>query len=129
MTAVRPAVPAEYVTARSVLEAAMLEVGPGALRRSSVLVAASDGRVLGALVLAGSEIDAVAVRPGRRGQGIGSLLVRAAAARRPALSASFGPALEPFYASLGFEIVREGGRCRGTLRGPRGPDGTREPDG
>ena len=113
MSTVRSAVPGEYVTVRSILEAALLEVEAGLLRRSSVLVAVEDDRILGALVLRGSEIEAIAVRPGRRGQGIGSTLVRRAADRRPRLSAEFDPALRAFYASLGFDIVRENGRCRG----------------
>lgn len=116
MSTIRPAVPGEYVTVRSILEAALLEVEPGLLRRSSVLVAVADDRILGALVLRSSEIEAIAVRPGRRGQGIGSMLVHRAADRRPRLSAGFDPALRPFYASLGFEIVCENGRCRGIYK-------------
>jgi GNAT superfamily N-acetyltransferase len=119
MTTIRPAVPGEYVTVRSVLEAALLEVEAGLLRRSSVLVAVEDGRILGALVLRGAEIEAIAVRPNRRGQGLGSTLVRRAADRRPRVSAGFDPALRPFYASLGFEICCEDGRCRGVRRSVR----------
>jgi len=115
MTTVRPAVPGEYVAVRSILEAALLEVESGLLRRSSVLVAVADGRILGALVLRGAEIEAIAVRPGRRGQGFGSALVRRAADRRPRLSAGFDPSLRPFYISLGFEVTCENGRCRGML--------------
>lgn len=114
MTEIRPAVPGEYVTVRSILEAALLEVDAGLLRRSAVLVATENDRILGALVLTGTEIEATAVRPGRRGQGIGSMLVQRAAKRRPRLSAGFDPAVRPFYGRLGFEIVCEAGRCRGT---------------
>ena len=113
MTDIRAATPNEYVTVRSILDASMLEVEPGLLRRSSVLVARSGDRILGALVLRGSEIEAIAVRPNRRGQGIGSALIAAAARRRPVLRAGFDPRVRPFYTSLGFEIVREGERCRG----------------
>jgi GNAT superfamily N-acetyltransferase len=112
---VRPATVAEYPTARSILEAALLTVESGLLRRASVLIAVEEGRVLGALVLRGSEIEAVAVRPGRRGQGIGTALVEAAAARRPAVVAGFDPAVRPFYDRLGFEIRRVDGRCQGRL--------------
>jgi GNAT superfamily N-acetyltransferase len=119
MTTIRPAVPGEYVTVRSILEAALLEVEAGLLRRSSVLAAAEDGRILGTIVLRSAEIEAIAVRPGRRGQGIGSMLVRRAADRRPRLSAGFDPALRPFYASLGFEVVCDDGRCRGVRRSVR----------
>lgn len=116
MTAIRPAVPAEYVTVRSILEAALLEVEDGKIRRSSVLVAEEDGRILGALVLDGSKIEAIAVRPGRRGQGIGSELIATAGERRPTLSAEFEPDVREFYASLEFDIDTDGGRCYGVLR-------------
>ncbi|MCQ4332190.1 GNAT family N-acetyltransferase [Natronomonas sp. F2-12] len=113
MTTTRPAVPGEYIAVRSILEGALLEVEAGLLRRSSVLVAIEDGRILGALVLRGSEIEAIAVRPKRRGKGVGSGLIREAATRRPRLSAGFDPAVRPFYEALGFEVVSDGGRCRG----------------
>lgn len=112
---VRPATVAEYPTARSILEAAMLTVESGLLRRASVLVAVEGGRLLGALALRGAEIEAVAVRPGRRGQGIGTALVEGAAARRPVVVAGFEPSVRPFYERLGFEIRRVDGRCRGRL--------------
>lgn len=118
--AVREASADEEPTARSILNAAMLAVDDGTVQRSTVLVAVDEGRVLGALVLDGEAIDAVAVRPGRRGQGVGSALVEAAASRREAVIASFDPGVRPFYASLGFDVdCGEGGgdeRCRGTLR-------------
>jgi GNAT superfamily N-acetyltransferase len=112
---VRAATPGEYVTARSILEAALLEVDRGLLKRSAVLVAVAKDRILGALVLRGSEIEAVAVRPGRRGQGIGSRLVEAAARRRPRLFAGFDPTVRPFYIALGFDVRCSDGRCRGSL--------------
>ena len=112
---VRSATPGEYVTVRSILEGALLTVEPGLLARSSVLVAVAADRPVGALVLRGSEIEAVAVRPGRRGGGIGSALVEAAADRRPFLSAGFDPDVRPFYSALGFDVCRSGDRCRGRL--------------
>ena len=112
---IRAATPAEYVTVRSILEAALLEVDDGVLARSSVLVAVDDSRILGALVLRGVEIDAIAVRPGRRGQGIGRRLVEAAANRRPRLRAGFDPSVRPIYTKLGFDVRCSGGRCRGSL--------------
>lgn len=109
--------PEEAVTARTILDAAMLEVDAGTFQRADVLVAVEDDRILGALVLDGDEIDAVAVRPGRRGQGIGSALVEAAASRRAELTASFDSGVRPFYESLGFDVERAGAgdRCRGRL--------------
>lgn len=121
--AVRPATPDEYVTARSILEGALLTVERGRLARSSTLVAVNGGRILGALVLSGCEIDAVAVRPGRRGQGVGTALIEAAADRRPSLSAGFDPSVRPFYVSAGFDVRCSEGRCRGRRPGPVESDG------
>lgn len=112
---IRSATPGEYATARSILEGALLAVESGLLRRSSVLLAAVEGRILGVLVLRGPEIEAVAVRPGRRGQGIGTRLVEAAAARRPRLTAGFDPDVRPFYDALGFEVSCSDGRYLGRL--------------
>ena len=53
---------------------------------------------------ASAHVDAVAVRRARRGQGIGSALVRAAIERRSRLTAEFDVGVRPFYESLGFEI-------------------------
>ena len=125
---VREAREDEEASARGILNAAMLEVDDATVERGVLLVAVEGERVLGALVLDGEVIDAVAVRPGRRGQGVGSMLVEEAAARREALTARFEPDVRPFYESLGFDVVcgeRGGtdrgdggaaGRCRGTLR-------------
>ena len=110
---VRPTRPAERATVRGVLNAAMLSVDDDALGRGTTLVAAADGRVVGALVLDGEHIAAVAVRPGRRGQGVGTALVEAAAARRDRLTADFDSGVRPFYESLGFDVERSDGRCRG----------------
>ncbi len=110
---VRPARPGEQATVRGVLNAAMLSVDDDALRDGTTLVAAADGRVVGVLVLDGDRIAAVAVRPGRRGQGVGTALVEAAAARRDRLVAGFDPGVRPFYESLGFDVERSGERCRG----------------
>jgi GNAT superfamily N-acetyltransferase len=112
---VREAAPEEEPTARGVLNAAMLAVDEATFERSLLLVAVEEGRVLGSLILDGEEVDVVAVRPGRRGQGVGTALVEAAAARRPTLTAAFDPSVEGFYESLGFDVDCEGadGRCRG----------------
>ena len=116
---VREATPAEVPALRSVLSGAMLAVDDAAVERSLLLVAVAEGRVVGGLVLDGAEIHAVAVRPGRRGRGIGTALVEAAAARRETVTAAFDPSVRPFYESLGFDIDCEDEsdrkRCRGRL--------------
>nr|WP_254282969.1 GNAT family N-acetyltransferase [Halomicroarcula limicola] len=107
----------------NVLDGAALAVDAETVRASmgsgGTLVAVSeDGeRVLGALVLDGCRIEAVAVRRRRRGQGIGTALVEAAGERRERLTAAFDADVRPFYAKLGFEI--EDGDESGRLRGER----------
>jgi GNAT superfamily N-acetyltransferase len=103
-----------------VTDGANLELSPDTLESAlgddaAFVAVADDGTTaLGALVLDGERIAAVAVRPGRRGQGIGSALVEAAADRRNRLVAAFDPDVEPFWRSLGFAIERAGdGRRRG----------------
>lgn len=125
---VRGATPNDWTTVRAIVEGSMLELREGACPRRSTLVATVEGRIVGALVLDGNEIGAVAVRPNRRDQGIGSALVEAAASRRPRLEARFDPSLRPFYESLGFRI--EAGRgvdgddrgSAGEARGGSGDD-------
>jgi len=107
----------ETAVVRGILDAAMLRVENAALEEGTTLVAAVEGRLLGALVLDGEEVLAVAVRPGRRGQGVGTALVEAAADRRERLTAGFDPGVRPFYESLGFEIECDDGRCQGVRRG------------
>jgi GNAT superfamily N-acetyltransferase len=115
---VRGAAVPELPDVLNVIEGAMLDVDTGCLRsaidQGAVLVAVAGGsdddpatgrgRILGALVLDGAEITAVAVRRRRRGQGIGTQLVEAAADRRKRLLAEFDPRVTPFYASLDFDI-------------------------
>jgi GNAT superfamily N-acetyltransferase len=139
--AVREATPEEVAGVLGVLDAAALATDHDRVRESvaagSTLVAVrDDGRdtdppsetVLGALVLVGidreddgaSEIDAVAVRRGRRAQGIGSALVAAAADRRDRLVAEFDAGVRPFYESLEFDVepsgpAEETARFRGRL--------------
>jgi GNAT superfamily N-acetyltransferase len=113
----------EAVTdAVSVLEAAMLEIDPDRVRTlagdgdgaalvavgvGSDALAASERVVLGALVLDRREVTALAVRPRRRGQGIGSALVRTASERVDGpLVATFDADLRPFYEHLGFAVER-----------------------
>lgn len=112
---VREAAPTEATTARSILDAAMLAVDEATFEGATVLVATEDDRILGAAVLADGAVDAIAVRPGRRGQGIGTALVEAAAERRTPLTVRFDPPVRPFYESLGFDIECTESRCRGRL--------------
>lgn len=119
---VRAATTAECDDAMFLLDAAMLEADAGAVRRrvraGSVLVAEADGRVVGVCVLDGREIQQIAVRRERRGRGIGTSLVVAAADRIDGpLTAEFADRVRPFYESLGFEIREtEDGTLRGRLR-------------
>jgi len=128
-----------------VLDAAALDTDPDRVRasidRSATLVAVranadANATVLGALVLVRpgercetgrttetdgkAEIDAIAVRRGRRGQGIGRALVAAAAGRYDRLVAEFDSGVRPFYASLGFAVTpvehSDPERYRGELR-------------
>ncbi|MFB6354569.1 MAG: GNAT family N-acetyltransferase [Halobacteriales archaeon] len=127
---VRRAREAELPAVMTILDAALLQTAAADVRDAvaagAVLVAASEGRVLGVLVLDpagaadGARVDAVAVRPGRRGRGLGSALVRAAAERHGRLVADFDAAVRPFWASLGFAVepADEPGRFRGVLDEP-----------
>lgn len=112
---VRPATVGDLTTVRSICNAATLDLDGGVLRRGLVLVAVEGDRILGALALDGSTIHAVAVRPGRRGQGIGTALVEEAARCRPTLTASFDPGVRPFYESLDFDVACSAERCVGRL--------------
>lgn len=123
----RAASPEDRAELTAILDAAMLQTDAEQLHQrvaaGEVLIARSDtdGRsaILGTLVLDGDEITAIAVRPGRRGQGIGRALVAAAARRRDRLLASFDPGVRDFYDSLGFEIdsAAESNRLQGSLDG------------
>jgi GNAT superfamily N-acetyltransferase len=126
---VREATVEDLPAVATVLDAAMLATDdlPAAVEAGRVLVAAADGRVLGAPVVRppasaptwarerGTEghVEAVAVRRRRRGQGVGSALVETAVERVGRLTAEFDPDVEPFYGSLGFAVERVEGRCRG----------------
>ena len=115
MVGVRAATVTDLPDVMNVLDGAVLEADAAAVRDhiadDAVLVAVADddrNRVLGALVLDGVFIDAVAVRRRRRGQGIGTALVEAAGERRERLTASFDAHLRPFYEGLDFDIEPTG---------------------
>lgn len=109
------------------LDAAMLSVPDDLAERvagGDALVAvdadtageADDPAVIGALVLADSHIDAIAVRKRRRADGVGTALVAGAAERTDGpLTATFRPGVRPFYESLGFDIEARDGRLFGTF--------------
>lgn len=111
----------------NVIDGAALELGYARLRsaidRDDVLVATAgrdDGRserVLGALVLDGTRVAAIAVRRRRRDQGIGTALVAAARERRDRLVVEFDPSVRPFWDALGVDVVEnvDDGRLRGVL--------------
>jgi len=139
---VRRGEPADYLAARRLLDAALLAVDGDRLRerldraRPPVLLAvgdpgAGDGdeRVDGVLVPADGtdpvavRVEAIAVRHGRRGRGIGRALLEAAAevaAERappgvdPRVTAAFDDRVRPFYEACGFGIERRDGRLWGT---------------
>jgi len=121
MTAVREATVTDLPDVMNILDGAVLAADAVTVRDhiadDEVLVAVSEDRerVLGALVLDGERIDAVAVRRRRRGQGIGTALVETAADRRGRLTATFDADVRPFYEKLGFDVVEtdEAGRWRG----------------
>ncbi|POG56823.1 GNAT family N-acetyltransferase [Haloferax marisrubri] len=119
-TTVREGDPDELVAVMRVLDAGLLEADAGEVRdrlaAGDCLVAEASGRVVGALVLDGDYIDAVAASPSRRGRGVGTALVRAALDRRGRLVADFDGGVRPFYESLGFDIEernRSGSRNEG----------------
>ena len=123
---VRTATLDEVPALMNVLDGAVLSIAVETVRAGaeddSTLVAVSgdnetDGRVLGALVLDGTHIEAVAVRRRRRGQGIGTALVESALDRRDRLTAEFDADVRPFYEALGFAIepLDEPSRFRGEL--------------
>jgi GNAT superfamily N-acetyltransferase len=119
VTAVRTATVEDLPDVLNVVDGAALQVAVEPLRdriaRDDVFVAVEEGRVLGALVLDGDEVAAVAVRRARRDQGVGTALVEAAADRRDRLVAEFDTGVRPFWEGLGFEIesLEEPGRYRG----------------
>ncbi|MGB9930629.1 GNAT family N-acetyltransferase [Haloarcula amylolytica] len=121
---VRTATADEVPAVMNVLDGAVLSIAVETVRAGAAdgdtLVAVSDGdpgaeRVLGALVLDGTHVEAVAVRRRRRGQGIGTALVEAALDRRDRITAEFDADVRPFYEALGFaiEALDEPDRFRG----------------
>lgn len=119
----RLAHPGEWPEVMAVLDAGLLETDPARVRDAisagDVLVAVEGERVLGVLLLDPPSgvppsrgpargdwavVEAVAVRRRRRGQGLGSALVEAAADRHRRLVAGFDGRTRSFWEGLGFEV-------------------------
>lgn len=141
---VRPAQSRDHLGVMRVLDGGNLESDAATVERridqDMVLVAVDDGRVIGALVAVpravdeddptdgdadgdettadeprGAHVEAVAVRLRRRGQGIGTALMRAAADRWRPLTADFYPGLSGFYEKLEFDVEKREGQYHGVL--------------
>jgi len=123
---VRTATAGERPDVCNVLDGSLLAFDVDALSEAieteDVLVAVSNRgdkeTVLGALVLDGEEIVAVAVRRRRRGQGIGTTLVEAARDRRGRVVAEFDDRVRPFWESLGVAVEKQRGADRYLARLP-----------
>ncbi len=123
MVAIREATAEDSAAVRNVIDGANLALDDerfeAGLAGDGAYVAESEGRgvVVGALVCDGQEVLAVAVRPRRRDQGIGSELVEAALADRDRIVAEFDPRVRAFWESLGFDIgsAGDGDRLRGVF--------------
>lgn len=116
-TTIRRATPDDLPAIMNVIDGAFLAIDADTVRARiphDVLVAVEEDRVLGAIVLDGDHIDAVAVRRRRRKQGIGRTLIEKAGTQRGTLTATFRPEVSSFYEALGFEIEQTSEtRCRG----------------
>ena len=98
----------DLLDALRILEGAMLKIGASQIRKRTesgeMLVAEIDGRIVGALVRDGEHVEAIAVRPQRRGSGVGHRLIKEALAETGGLTVEFREEVRPFYESLGFDI-------------------------
>jgi GNAT superfamily N-acetyltransferase len=124
---VREADADERLAVRSLFDVAMLQVPD--LLAMELLVAVADDRVVGAAAVDADgigdpgEIRAIAVRPRRRGRGIGGALVGAAEERWEPVTAEFDERVRPFYEALGFDVESVGdGRFRGVKHTTPGKD-------
>lgn len=101
-----------------VLHGALLDIESDRVREAiadgEAIVAEDRGWVVGALVLDGNHVEAVAVRRERRTEGLGAALVEAAArdVDEP-LTADFRAGVRGFWEALGFDVERDGNRLWG----------------
>ncbi len=110
---VREAGEGDELGVRRVVDAAMLDFS---YEDADVrLVAESEGNVLGALLAiehergGGAHIQAVAVRQSRRGNGIGTTLVRELESEHAPVTADCRPGVRAFYDALGFRTTDSDG--------------------
>lgn len=111
---IRPATPDELSSVMAIIEMALLEVSLETVRArieaDNVLVAVAAERILGACILTprdeGAQVEAIAVRPNRRGQTIGRLLLAAAGENHSPLIVEFDASVRAFYEALDFTIER-----------------------
>jgi GNAT superfamily N-acetyltransferase len=127
---IRPAQPDEHAAVATVLDAGLLitpDLGPR-IECGEVLVAV-DRTVVGAALFATTDgretpgdrtvhVEAIAVRPGRRGQSIGRRLIEHLARDVERVTAEYPQDVRPFYEACGFEVESVDGED-GSLRGIR----------
>lgn len=108
---VRPAENGEATAVIGLLDAALLAFDREAVREriagEAVRVAVHEETIRGAIVLDGDHIEAIAVRPRYRRQGIGRALVGAVGADHPVLTATCDRDELGFYEALGFEVTEQ----------------------
>lgn len=109
----------------ALLDAALLAFDREAVRRrvpgDRVLVAEIDERIVGAALVDGTALEAIAVRPRYRRAGVGRRLVEEALARHGRITATCDPRHRAFYESLGFVTEDDGnGRVRAERLHERG---------
>ncbi len=120
---IRTATTAERPTVFNVLDGALLAIEydrvTSLLEQKQVYVAVTDitdgEQIVGVAVVDDGKILAIAVRRRRRGQGIGTALVRHLKQQHDRLVAYFDTRVEPFWSTVGFRQQSVSGSDR--LRG------------
>ncbi len=105
---IRPARTAEADAVIALLDQAMLSFDRRSIRdrihRESVLLATHREDLSGVVVLAGGHIEAIAVKPSRRDEGIGRALIEAVFDRSDRVTAGCHPQARAFYRALDFSL-------------------------